>query len=62
MEAPKLDTMTTLSAKAELKRYDDVRSLIATPDNPTPLVRVNRAVSLPGFELYLKLEWMNPFG
>jgi cysteine synthase len=42
--------------------YDDVRDLIAGPDNPTPLVRVRRVVPGGAFDLYLKLEWMNPFG
>jgi cysteine synthase A/cysteine synthase B len=43
------------------RRYRDVRDLIATPRNPTPLVRLNRVVE-PATEAYLKLEWMNPFG
>jgi cysteine synthase len=42
--------------------YDDVRDLIADPDNPTPLVRVKRVVPAGALDLYLKLEWMNPFG
>jgi cysteine synthase B len=45
-----------------LRRYDDIRQLIASPANPTPLVRVNRASSQAKLELYLKLEWYNPFG
>ncbi|MGD0899977.1 MAG: PLP-dependent cysteine synthase family protein [Thermoguttaceae bacterium] len=45
-----------------LRRYDDVRELIANPDNPTPLVRVTRVVPAGSFDLYLKLEWFNPFG
>jgi cysteine synthase len=45
-----------------LRRFDDVLSLIASPRNPTPLVRLNRVVGRPGAELYLKLEWFNPFG
>ncbi len=42
--------------------YKNVIELIANPDNPTPLVRLNRVVPEMGFELYLKLEWFNPFG
>lgn len=42
------------------RRYGDVRELIANPGNPTPLVRLNRVA--PGLEVYLKLEWLNPFG
>jgi cysteine synthase len=51
-----------LSSSPDLRRYDDVRELIASPDNPTPLVRINRLLPDSAFELYLKLEWYNPFG
>jgi cysteine synthase len=43
------------------RRYRDVRELIASTRNPTPLVRLNHVVA-PDTEAYLKLEWMNPFG
>ena len=43
------------------RRYSDVRELIASRVNPTPLTRLNRVVPA-GLEAYLKLEWMNPFG
>ena len=56
-----MTTERLLSAPA-LRRYDDVRELIANPANPTPLVRLNRVVPPGAFELYLKLEWYNPFG
>ena len=46
---------------AARRRYADVRELIASPENPTPLVRLNHVLA-PGVEAYLKLEWMNPFG
>lgn len=62
MEASKLEPRALTSTNPKLKRYEDVRQLIATPENPTPLVRVNKAIWAPGFELFLKLEWMNPFG
>jgi cysteine synthase B len=52
----------SLPAAPELKRYDDIRDLIASPRNPTPLVRLNRTVPPGRFRMYLKLEWMNPFG
>ena len=55
-------TRNGLQASRALRRYDDIRQLIASPADPTPLVRVNRAVRRDGFELYLKLEWFNPFG
>ncbi len=51
-----------LEASPALRRYDSVRDLIATPENPTPLVRLNRVVPPGEFQLYLKLEWFNPFG
>lgn len=50
------------TADPRLRRYDDVRQLLPDLDNPTPLVRVNRVLSGSGLDLYLKLEWLNPFG
>lgn len=44
------------------QRYEDVRHLLPDVDNPTPLVRVGRVMPPDGLDLYLKLEWMNPFG
>ncbi len=55
-------TNSRLAADPALRRYLDVRELIANPANPTPLVRLNRVVSPEQSELYLKLEWYNPFG
>jgi len=52
----------TLSSSQSLRRYDDIRELIGSPADPTPLVRVNRAIPPGSFQLYLKLEWFNPFG
>lgn len=43
------------------RRYDDVRELIASRENPTPLLRLNRVLP-PGLDAHLKLEWFNPFG
>ncbi len=51
-----------LDSNQALRRCDDVRELIANPENPTPLVRINRVVPQGDFELYVKLEWFNPFG
>lgn len=51
-----------MDAKPSLRRYNDVRELIASPDNPTPLVKAARVMPNERFELYLKLEWFNPFG
>jgi cysteine synthase len=52
----------TLQSDPAVRRYDDIRELIASPANPTPLVRLNRVVADIDYELYLKLEWFNPFG
>ncbi|GMQ93388.1 MAG: cysteine synthase family protein [Acidimicrobiia bacterium] len=43
-----------------LRRFEDIRDLLPDIDNPTPLVRVHNAVSADN--VYLKLEWLNPFG
>jgi cysteine synthase A/cysteine synthase B len=51
-----------LRSDPALRRYDDVRELIASRSNPTPMVRLNRLVPDGAFDLYLKLEWYNPFG
>ena len=45
-----------------LRIYKNVIELIASLDNPTPLVRLNRVVTEAGFDIFLKLEWFNPFG
>ncbi len=55
-------TERLLQASSVLRRYDDIRELIGSPASPTPLVRVNRVVPDGAFDLYLKLEWFNPFG
>jgi cysteine synthase A/cysteine synthase B len=52
----------TFQSELRLRRFDDVRELIASPENPTPIVRVRRVLSDGPFALFLKLEWMNPFG
>jgi cysteine synthase len=44
-----------------MRRFDDVRELLPSVENPTPLVRLNHVVPAAA-ELYLKLEWLNPFG
>lgn len=42
--------------------YSDITQLIASPENPTPLVRLNRVNPAKNFQIYLKLERYNPFG
>ena len=44
--------------KADHQRrvYTDITQLIASPENPTPLVRVNRVNPHKDFQIYLKME------
>lgn len=42
--------------------YENVLEMLPNPENPSPLVRINRLNPSEGFRLYAKLEWMNPFG
>jgi len=51
-----------LEANPDRRRYDDIRDLVADAANPTPLVEATRVVPPGAFQLYLKLEWFNPFG
>jgi len=46
----------------KLRVYSDITQLIASPENPTPLVRLNRINPNKDFPIYLKLERYNPFG
>lgn len=50
----------TRTSDHTLRMYEDIRDLLPDVDNPTPLVRVRNAVSAQN--VYLKLEWLNPFG
>ena len=45
-----------------VRRYDDVRQLLPDVANPTPLVRLNRVLPPGPLTMFLKLEWLNPFG
>jgi cysteine synthase len=51
-----------IEASSQLRRYNDIRELIASIDNPTPIVRLNKVAPFAIAGLYLKLEWFNPFG
>ena len=42
--------------------YNNIFEMLPGVDNPTPLVRINRLNPSPDFQLFAKLEWMNPFG
>ena len=46
----------------QLRVYSNITQLIANPENPTPLVRLNRINPNGDFQIYLKLERYNPFG
>ncbi|MFQ6133267.1 MAG: PLP-dependent cysteine synthase family protein [Armatimonadota bacterium] len=55
-------TSTRLKANRARRVYEDIRDLIASPADPTPMVRVKRVADDTLAPLYLKLEWLNPFG
>lgn len=42
--------------------YDSMLDLLPDVDNPTPLVKLNRVTPYQQTEVYVKLEWYNPFG
>src|SRR3989442_5502199 len=42
--------------------YNVVFELLASEENPSPMVRINKMNPAPEFLLYAKLEWHNPFG
>src|SRR5438046_4299302 len=42
--------------------YNDVFEMLPSEENPSPIVRINRLNPSPEFQLYAKLEWLNPFG
>ena len=52
----------SLTTDSAVRRYEDIRDLLPDVDNPTPLVRVRNSMPGGGLQLYLKLEWLNPFG
>jgi len=54
--------MTNQELDHKLRVYSDITQLIASPENPTPLVRLNRTNPNKDFQIYLKLERYNPFG
>ncbi|MCP4204650.1 MAG: cysteine synthase family protein [bacterium] len=51
-----------LSQDDTRRRYEDIRQLLPSVENPTPLVRIRRVLPEDSAPLYLKLEWLNPFG
>ncbi len=53
---------SALRTDRSLRRFDDIREMLPDVDNPSPIVRLNHLALSRGFETYLKLEWLNPFG
>ncbi|HXV71325.1 MAG TPA: pyridoxal-phosphate dependent enzyme [Acidimicrobiia bacterium] len=49
---------TTLGTRV----YESMLDLLPNVDNPTPLVKLNRVTPYEHTEVYVKLEWYNPFG
>ena len=45
-----------------LRVYDSILGMLSGPENPTPLVRLNRVTPYQHTQVYGKLEWYNPFG
>jgi cysteine synthase len=52
----------TLGNDARLARYDHLLDMCGDAAHPTPIVRLNRVLSNPDAPLYMKCEWVNPFG
>jgi cysteine synthase B len=45
-----------------LARYDALLDMCGDTAHPTPIVRVGRVLANPDVALYVKCEWVNPFG
>lgn len=52
----------SLGNDPKLVRYDNLLDMCGDTDHPTPLVRLNRMLTNPAADLYVKCEWTNPFG
>lgn len=51
-----------LGNDSHLARYDDLLDMCGDTAHPTPIVRVSRVLPNPDVALYVKCEWVNPFG
>ena len=51
-----------LSRATDARVYESIFDLMPDADNPTPLVKLNRVTPYEHTEVYVKLEWFNPFG
>jgi len=52
----------TLGNDSRLARYDNLLDICGDTDHPTPIVRLNRTIGNAAASLYVKCEWVNPFG
>ncbi len=57
-----MDSDDALRSDPAVRRYDDLRELIGSSADPTPLLRLKGVLPEGRFDLFLKLEWFNPFG
>ena len=46
----------------EARVYNSIFDMLPSEENPSPMVRINTMSPSHEFNLYAKLEWMNPFG
>lgn len=53
---------TILDTDRSLRRFNDIREMLPDVGNPSPLVRLHNVAPGDRAEVYLKLEWLNPFG
>ncbi|MBA4370969.1 MAG: cysteine synthase B [Coriobacteriaceae bacterium] len=51
-----------LGNDSRLARYDDLLDMCGDTAHPTPIVRMNHVLPNPDVALYVKCEWVNPFG
>ena len=51
-----------LGNDSHLARYDNLLDMCGDVAHPTPIVRVARILENPDVALYVKCEWVNPFG
>lgn len=48
--------------RQQTRVYENVFQMLPCAENPTPIVRLNALNPNERFQLFAKLEWMNPFG
>lgn len=61
-ETPAKAPRAGLGDDSRLARYDHILDMCGDVDHPTPIVRLNRTLPNPNVALYVKCEWVNPFG